>query len=36
LDGVVDSMADKETAGIRTNGVSGIFMVTNNLRVVPS
>jgi hyperosmotically inducible periplasmic protein len=36
LEGVVDSMADKEAAGIRTNGVSRIFMVTNNLRVVPS
>lgn len=36
LDGVVDSQADKDTAGIRANGVSGVFSVTNNLRVVPS
>ena len=36
LDGVVDSAADKEAAGIRANGVSGIFSVTNNLRVVPN
>jgi len=36
LDGVVDSEADKETAGIRANGVSGVFSVANNLRVVPS
>jgi hyperosmotically inducible periplasmic protein len=36
LDGVVDSEADKEAAGMRANGVSGIFSVTNNLRVVPS
>jgi osmotically-inducible protein OsmY len=33
LDGVVDSEADKNTAGIRANSVSGIFSVTNNLRV---
>jgi hyperosmotically inducible periplasmic protein len=36
LDGVVDNEADKDTAGIRANGVSGVFSVTNNLRVVPS
>jgi hyperosmotically inducible protein len=36
LEGVVDSEADKNTAGIRANGVPGIFSVTNNLRVVPS
>jgi len=36
LDGVVDNVADKEAAGIRANGVSGIFSVTNNLRVVPN
>ena len=36
LDGVVDSEADKDTAGIRANGVSGVFSVANNLRVVPS
>ena len=36
LEGVVDSDADKNTAGIRANSVSGIFSVTNNLRVVPN
>ena len=36
LDGVVDSQADKDAAGIRANSVSGIFSVTNNLRVNPS
>jgi hyperosmotically inducible periplasmic protein len=34
LEGVVDNEADKNTAGIRANGVSGIFSVTNNLQVV--
>ena len=33
LEGVVDSEADKNTAGIRANSVSGIFSVTNNLQV---
>lgn len=33
LEGVVDSDADKNLAGLRANGVSGIFSVTNNLRV---
>jgi hyperosmotically inducible protein len=33
LEGVVDSTADKNIAGIRANGVSGIFSVKNNLRV---
>jgi len=33
LEGVVDSMADKEQAGIRANTVNGVFHVTNNLRV---
>jgi hyperosmotically inducible periplasmic protein len=33
LNGVVDSQADKDTAGIRANGVPGIFRVTNNLQV---
>jgi hyperosmotically inducible protein len=33
LEGVVDSEADKNTAGIRANGVPGIFSVTNNLQV---
>jgi len=34
LEGVVDSDADKNFAGIRANGVSGIFSVQNNLQVV--
>ncbi len=34
LEGVVDSEGDKNLAGIRANGVSGIFSVTNNLQVV--
>jgi hyperosmotically inducible protein len=34
LEGVVDSEADKNTAGIRAKGVSGVFGVTNNLQVV--
>jgi osmotically-inducible protein OsmY len=33
LEGVVDSEADKNIAGIRANGVHGIFSVTNNLVV---
>ncbi len=33
LEGVVDNEADKNIAGIRANGVSGVFSVTNNLRV---
>jgi osmotically-inducible protein OsmY len=33
LDGVVDSQADKDTANIRANGVSGVFSVKNNLQV---
>jgi hyperosmotically inducible periplasmic protein len=36
LEGVVDSDADKNLAGLRANGVSGIFSVTNNLQVVKS
>jgi hyperosmotically inducible periplasmic protein len=36
LEGVVDSDADKNIAGIRANSVSGIFSVTNNLQVVPN
>ena len=31
--GVVDSQADKETAGIRANGVPNVFKVTNLLQV---
>jgi len=34
LEGVVDSDSDKNLAGIRANGVSGVFSVTNNLQVV--
>jgi hyperosmotically inducible protein len=33
LEGVVDSEADKNVAGIRANTVPGIFSVTNNLQV---
>jgi hyperosmotically inducible protein len=36
LEGVVDNDNDKNLAGLRANGVSGIFSVTNNLRVEPS
>ena len=36
LEGVVDSETDKNLAGIRANGVSGVFSVTNNLKVVKS
>lgn len=34
LEGVVDSEADKNLAGLRANTVPGIFSVTNNLQVV--
>jgi hyperosmotically inducible protein len=33
LTGVVDTEADKNMAYIRANGVSGVFSVTNSLRV---
>lgn len=36
LEGVVDNETDKNTAEIRAKGVSGIFSVTNNLKVVSS
>src|SRR5215469_474851 len=36
LDGVVDSEADKNYAGVRANLVPGTFGVTNNLRVIPN
>jgi hyperosmotically inducible periplasmic protein len=36
LNGVVNSDADKNAAGLRANTVPGIFSVTNNLRVVAS
>jgi hyperosmotically inducible protein len=35
LEGVADSEADKNLAGIRANGVTGVFSVANNL-VVPA
>jgi hyperosmotically inducible protein len=34
LEGVVDSETDKNLVNIRANSVSGIFSVTNNLKVV--
>jgi hyperosmotically inducible protein len=33
LEGVVANEADKNMAGVRANGVSGVFSVTNNLRI---
>ena len=33
LEGVVNSEADKNQAGLYANGVNGVFSVTNNLRV---
>jgi hyperosmotically inducible protein len=33
LEGVVDSDGDKNLAGLRANGVPGIFSVTNNLQM---
>jgi osmotically-inducible protein OsmY len=33
LNGVVNSQADKNVAGIRANGVPGVFKVTNDLQV---
>jgi hyperosmotically inducible protein len=33
LEGVVDNETDKNIANIQANGVSGVFKVTNNLRV---
>jgi hyperosmotically inducible protein len=33
LTGVVSNQADKDIAGVRANGVPGVFAVTNNLRV---
>jgi len=34
LEGVVDNEMDKNLANVRANGVSGVFSVTNNLKVV--
>jgi len=36
LEGLVDNEADKNLAGLRANGVPGIFSVINNLQVVPA
>jgi hyperosmotically inducible protein len=36
LEGVVDTESDKNLAGLRANGIPGIFSVTNDLQVVPS
>lgn len=36
LEGVVDNEGDKNVAGLRANGVPGLFGVTNNLQVVSS
>lgn len=36
LEGVVDNETDKNVAGMRANGVPGIFGVTNNLQVSKS
>jgi osmotically-inducible protein OsmY len=36
LEGVVDNEGDKNLVGLRANGVSGLFSVTNNLQVVAS
>jgi hyperosmotically inducible protein len=33
LEGVVASESDKNIANIQANGVSGVFKVTNNLRI---
>jgi hyperosmotically inducible periplasmic protein len=33
LSGVVDNQGDKDIAGIKANGVSGVFKVTNNLQI---
>jgi hyperosmotically inducible protein len=36
LEGVADSQTDKNIAGLQANSVSGVFSVTNNLRVESS
>jgi len=33
LEGVVDNQNDKTIAGVQANGVSGVFSMTNNLRI---
>jgi len=35
LEGAVANEMDKNIAGIRANGVSGVFSVTNNLQIAP-
>ena len=34
LEGVVDTQADKDAAGVQANGVPGVFSVANNLQVL--
>ncbi len=36
LDGIVNSQVDRNLAGLRANGVPGVFSVTNNLRIATS
>ena len=36
LEGVVANKTDKNIAGIRANGVFGVFAVTNNLQIEPA
>jgi|SRR5580658_3448279 hyperosmotically inducible protein len=36
LEGIVDNETDKNVVGVRANGVSGVFSVTNNLQVESS
>lgn len=33
LEGLVDNQSDKDAAALRANGVSGVLLVTNNLRI---
>lgn len=33
LEGLVDNQSDKDAAGLRANGVHGVFSVQNNLRI---
>jgi len=35
LEGVVNSAADRDMAGVRASGVEGVFAVKNNLRIEP-
>jgi hyperosmotically inducible protein len=36
LEGVADNQNDKNIAGVQANGVSGVFSMTNNLRIESS